>query len=66
MDVDEWELRIADIRSRIEKLRHEIGYYDKSSHSQPQKSVEIPQKMPQKSARDTEMAALKAKLTGKK
>lgn len=62
--MDDWELRIADIRSRIEKLRHEIGYYDKSS--QPQKSVEIPKEMPQKSVKDAEMDALKAKLMGKK
>lgn len=64
--MDEWELRIAELKWRIEKLRQETGYYDKSSHPQPQKTVEPPKEMPQKSAKAAEMDALKAKLMGKR
>ena len=66
--MDEWEYRIAELKWRIEKLRQETGYYNKSSHSkpQPQKSVEPPKDLPQKSVKNAEMDALRAKLTGKK
>ena len=64
--MDEWEHRIAELKWRIEKLRQETGYYDKSSHPQPQKTVEQPKEVPQKSAKDAEMDALKAKLMGKR
>lgn len=66
---DEFGARIAGLKWRIEKLRQETGYYDKSSNSQPsqpQKSVEPPKDLPQKSAKNAEMDALKAKLLGKK
>lgn len=65
--MDEWEYRIAELKWRIEKLRQETGYYNKSSHSQPevQKSVEEPKEDPQKTAKNAEMDALKAKLLGR-
>jgi len=72
--MDEWEYHIAELKWRIEKLRQETGYYNKSSHPQPQKSVEKPKIEPQKSVeeidaqekRNAEMNDIKAKLMGRK
>lgn len=59
--MEDWEIRITDIKNRIAELRAQID-----SDPQPQESVEEPKEVPQKSAKDAEMDALKAKLLGKK
>ena len=68
--MDEWEYRIAELKWRIEKLRQETGYYNKSSHPipdpEPEEVEEVAVIKDPIAAKNAAMDALKAKLLGKK